>query len=105
MALERLSLDELRERCTDIFYDFMSSTEEKFYDENSYVDFNKEYPTPMHMLWKETQNSIAENTARIKMFNEAIEENKADQAVVDVLNEQLQPLLVFPVLMGERIKK
>ena len=60
MALERLSLDELREACTTIFYDFMSSTEEKFYDENSYADFNKEYPTPMHMLWKETQNSIEE---------------------------------------------
>ena len=71
----------------------MSSTEEKFYDENSYADFNKEYPTPMHMLWKETQNSIEENTARIKMFEEAIEENKEDQAVVDVLKEQLQPLL------------
>ena len=93
MALERLSLDELREACTTIFYDFMSSTEEKFYDENSYADFNKEYPTPMHMLWKETQNSIEENTARIKMFEEAIEENKGDQAVVDVLKEQLQPLL------------
>ena len=93
MALERLSLDELREACTTIFYDFMSSTEEKFYDENSYADFNKEYPTPMHMLWKETQNSIEENTARIKMFEEAIEENKEDQAVVDVLKEQLQPLL------------
>ena len=27
------------------------------------------------------------------MFEEAIEENKEDQAVVDVLKEQLQPLL------------
>lgn len=93
MTLERLTLDELRETCKGIFYDFMSSTEEKFYDENGYVDFNEEYPTPMHMLWKETQNSIAENEARIKLFNDAIEENSADQAVVDVLKEQLQPLL------------
>ena len=93
MNAERLSLDELKERCTEIFYDFMSSEEEKFYDDTSYVDFNKDYPTPMHMLWKETQNTIAENTARIKMFEEAIEENKNDQAVVDTLKEQLQPLL------------
>ena len=93
MNAERLSLDELREKCTEIFYDFMSSTEEKFYEETSYVDYNEEYPTPMHMLWKETQDTIAENEARIKMFNEAIEENKADQAVVDTLKEQLQPLL------------
>lgn len=93
MTLERLSLDELRSKCEEITYDFLSSTEEKFYDETSYVDYDEEYPTPMHMLWKETQNTIAENAARIKMFEEAIEENKADQAVVDTLKEQMEPLL------------
>lgn len=93
MTLERLSLDELRSKCEEITYDFLSSTEEKYYDETQYLDLNPEYPTPMHMLWKETQNTIAENAARIKMFEEAIEENKADQAVVDTLKEQLQPLL------------
>lgn len=93
MTLERLSLDELRSKCEEITYDFLSSTEEKFYDETQYLEHDEEYPTPMHMLWKETQNTIAENTARIKMFEEAIEENKADQAVVDTLKEQLQPLL------------
>ena len=91
--LERLNLEDLRKICTEITYDFLSSNEEQFYRDNAYVDFSKEYPTPMDMLWKETQDSIEENKQRIKMFEEAIEENKNDKEVVDTLTEQLQPLL------------
>ena len=93
MTLERLSLEELRSKCIDIFYDFASSENEKFLDEHEFLDCSEEYPTPMHMLYKEIEDTLAENAARIKMFEEAIEENKDDQAVVDTLKENLQPLL------------
>ena len=93
MALERLSLKELQDKSFEIFYDFMSSDKEKFFDEHQYVECTKEYPTPMHMLYKEMEDTIAENTARIKLFEEAIEENKEDSAVVETLKENLQPLL------------
>lgn len=92
MSLERYTKEELIPKCEDIFLDFMSSTED-FYDEGNYLKCTDEYPTPMDMLYKELLNSIEENEARIKMFNEAIEENKNDSEVVKVMTEQLQPLL------------
>lgn len=91
--LERLNLQELREVCTELTYDFLSSTEEQFFQDSSYVDFNSDYPTPMDMVYKETQDTIEENKQRIKMFEEAIAENQNDKEVVDTLQEQLQPLL------------
>ena len=93
MTLERLSLEELQKKSIEIFYDFMSSDKERFFDEHTYVDCTEEYPTPMHMLYKEMEDTIAENKARIELFEEAIEENKEDKAVVDTLKENLQPLL------------
>ena len=94
MALERLTNEELKVKCREIFYDFMSSDKEEFFDENKSVPCTKGYPTPMDMLYKELQDSLAENKARIDMFHEAIEENKTDKEVVDVLTEQLEPLLM-----------
>ena len=67
--LERLNLQELREVCTELTYDFLSSTEEQFFQDSSYVDFNSDYPTPMDMVYKETQDTIEENKQRIKMFD------------------------------------
>ena len=93
MALQRLSLEELQKRSMEIFYDFASSENEKFLDEHEFVPCTSEYPTPMHMLYKEMEDTLAENAARIKMFEEAIEENKDDKDVVDTLKENLQPLL------------
>ena len=93
MTLQRLTKKELDQRCEEIFYDFMSSASEKFFDETDSIDCTKEYPTPMHMLYKEIEDTLAENAARIKMFEEAIEENKDDEAVVQTLKEQLEPLL------------
>lgn len=93
MAIKRLPLKELEEITTQIFYDFMSNDKEQFFDETSYVDFNEKYPTPMDMLHKELEDTIEENTARIKMFEEAIAEDAADPAIVETLKEQLQPLL------------
>ena len=93
MTLERLSLEELKEKSIEIFYDFMSSDKEKFFDEHQSIECTKEYPTPMHMLYKEIEDTLAENAARIKLFEEAIEENKDDAAVVETLNENLQPIL------------
>ena len=93
MTLERLSLEELQKKSIEIFYDFMSSDKEKFFDEHQSVDCTKDYPTPMHMLYKEMEDTLAENAARIKLFEEAIEENKDDAAVVETLKENLQPIL------------
>lgn len=93
MALKRYSTKELEQMCTDIFYHYMASTEEKFFDEVEYLDFNEKYPTPMDMLYKELLETIEENHARIKLIEEGIEELKNDQDAVESLTEQLQPLL------------
>lgn len=93
MTLERLSLEELQKRSIEIFYDFMSSDKEKFFDEHASVEHLEGYPTPMHMLHKEIEDTLAEADARIKLFNEAIEENKDDAAVVETLKENLKPIL------------
>ena len=100
MALERLTNEELRDKCIEIFYDFMSSNED-FYDRGKNIPCTPEYPTPMDMLYKELLDSIAENTARLKLFDEAIEEHKNDAEVVQVLTEQKQPLLEERVHFNE----
>ena len=92
MALERYTNEELRNKCIEIFYNFMSSNED-FYDRGKTTPCTPEYPTPMDMLYKELLDSIAENTARLKLFDEAIEEHSNDAEVVQVLKEQKQPLL------------
>ena len=92
MTLKRLGLKELQDKCKEVFYDYMSSDQEKFYDDKEFIDCSKDFPTPMHMLWKETQDSIEENKARLDMFREAIAENKGDEDVVKVLKEQMKPL-------------
>ena len=93
MALKRYSTEELEQMCTDIFYNYMSSTEEKFFDEVEYKDFDEKYPTPMDMLYKELLDTLEENHARIKLIEEGIEELKNDKDAVESLTEQLQPLL------------
>lgn len=93
MTLKRLSVEELKERCIEIFYDYMPSTNSQFYDGENFIDCKAEYPTPMDMLWKETQDSIQENADRIRMFVECIEENKDDEDVVKTLKEQIKPLV------------
>ncbi len=93
MALKRYSVKELDKICTDIFYNFMSSTEEKFFDETEYLELDEKFPTPMDMLYKELCNTIEENKARIKLIEEGIEELKNDKEAVESLQEQLQPLL------------
>ena len=92
MTLKRLGLKELQDKCKEIFYDYMSSDKEKFYDDKEFIDCSQEFPTPMHMLWKETQDSIEENKARLDMFQEAIMENREDDDIVKVLKEQMKPL-------------
>ena len=91
--LQRLSVEELKEKCIEIFYDYMPKEGNQFYNGNSFIDCEVDYPTPMDMLWKETQDSIEENRARIKLFEECIEENKDDKDVVQTLTEQIKPLL------------
>lgn len=93
MSLKRYSTKELEKICTDIFYNYMSSTEEKFFDETDYLEFDEKFPTPMDMLYKELCNTIEENQARIKLIQEGIEELKDDEDAVKSLTEQLQPLL------------
>ena len=93
MTLKRLPVEELKERCIEIFYDYMPSTNSQFYDGENFVDCKVEYPTPMDMLWKETQDSIQENAERIRMFEECIQENEDDEDVVKTLKEQIKPLV------------
>ena len=93
MAIRRLPLNEVESTCREVFYDFMSSDKEKFFDEFEYLDFDEKYPTPMDMLYHEIEKELLENTARIKMFEEAIAEDKSDASVVETLMEQMKPIL------------
>lgn len=95
MTLKRLTLTELQNRCIEIFYEYMPKENEDFNTDGSskFSPCLKDYPTPMDMLWKETQDSIEENRARIELFEECIEENKDDKDVVQTLREQIKPLL------------
>lgn len=93
MAIRRLPLEELKNVAKEIFYDYMSDEEEQFFDETEYVDFNEKYPTPMDMLYKEIEDTLAENKARITMFEEAIREDCADPTIVETLRKQLEPIL------------
>ena len=100
MTLERLTKEELRDKCIEIFYDFMPSNED-FYDRGKTIPCTPKYPTPMDMLYKELKDSIAENEARLKLFDEAIAEHSNDEEVVQVLTEQKQPLLEEKVHFNE----
>ena len=71
MTIERLSKEELIEKVTNIFYDYMA-TGHKFYTEGDFVECSKEYPTPMDMLWAETQNTIKENKERQIFIHERL---------------------------------
>lgn len=93
MKIRRLPLDELENVCTEVFYNYMSDEKEQFFDEYEYLDYNEKYPTPMDMLYKEIEDTMAENTARIRMFEEAIAEDTSDATIVQSLRKQLEPIL------------
>ena len=89
MELQRLTNEELIEKGKEVFYDYLASSED-FYSEGEYTKCTKEYPTIMDMLYKETQDTIEENANRIKMYQEAIEENKGNEPCVRALTDQLE---------------
>ena len=88
MELQRLSTDELIKKGKEIFYDYVASNED-FYTGENYEPCTEEYPTVMDMLYKEILDSIQENADRIKMYEEAIEENKSNEPCVEALTKQL----------------
>ena len=89
MELQRFSTEELIKKGKEIFYDYLASSED-FYTGEKYEPCTKKYPTVMDMLYKEILDSIDENADRIKMYEEAIEENKGNEPCVKALTEQLE---------------
>lgn len=97
MAIERLPLKELREKCREIFYDYAVNGK-KFCQAHGTVMLGDmvdigEGVTPMDMLWQETQYTIQENAERIKTIEEEL--TKGNHEVIDQIHkEQLEPLYV-----------
>lgn len=92
MELQRLNNEELIEKSKEIFYDYLASSED-FYTGTDYEPCTKKYPTVADMLYKEILDSIKENEDRIKMYKDAIEENKGNKPCVDALQKQLDFLI------------
>ena len=77
-------------KLTDLFYDYMSNDNVEEFNGKEVKDKTL---TPVDLLWQETQNAIIENRERIKLFEDAMKEHKNDKGVVEVLKQQVQPLL------------
>ena len=89
MELQRLDHKQLIEKGKEIFYDFMVSSEDYFSD-GQIEPCTPEYPTITDMLYKEILDSVKENARRIKMYEDAIEENIENQPCVKALKQQLE---------------
>ena len=110
MTTEKTTLEELQNKLIEKLYDHLAGRETYedldtktnisnylyYEDEIGHrMDFEKVpctelFPTPMDLLWKETQDAIIEDTEKIKMFEEAIAENKYDE---DYLKKNIETLL------------
>lgn len=75
---------------TNLFYDYMSSTDIKEFDGHEVSDSSL---TPVDLLYQETVDTLEENAIRIKIFEDAMKEHKNDEGVVEQLKRQVQPLL------------
>ena len=91
MELQRLNHDELVKKGEEIFYDYVASSED-FFTGGEYLKCTKQYPSVMDMLYKEHLDSVQENSNRIRIYEEAIEENKGNKLCVEALEKQLKLL-------------
>ena len=88
MELQRLNKKELEKEGRRIFAEYLASSED-FFIGGQLEPCTKEYPTVMDMLYKEHLDNIEETKNRIKMYEEAIEDNKENATCVAALKKQL----------------
>lgn len=95
MNLKRLGTDELIEKCKDVFYDYLVSEEEKFFDGNDFIDCEYDHPTPLDMLFKNQMDCVEECRSRIMMLaNEGrtLAEREMTRREVEFLTEEFKHL-------------
>ena len=62
MPLKRYSTEELKDKCKDIFYQYLSSGNNDSYD----------CPTPAHVLHQGYENKLEQYLERIKLYEEKL---------------------------------
>ena len=88
MELQRLSKKELEKAGRQIFVEYLASSED-FFIGGKLEPCTSQYPTVADMLYKEHIDTIEEDKNRIKMYQEAIEDNKDNATCVAALKKQL----------------
>lgn len=94
MAIKRLNLSELEEKCIDIFYDYMVCSN-TFYNEGVEQECDEHYPHPVDQLYHDQEEILKENLDRQKLYTEEISHRREsnDNTVADILQEQLNYLI------------
>ena len=88
MELQRLNKKELIKVGKQIFVEYLASSED-FFIGGKLEPCTSQYPTVADMLYKEHLDTIEEDKNRIKMYEEAIEDNKDNPTCVAALKKQL----------------
>ena len=71
MTLKRLNLEELTEKCTEVFYDYMTSTNQTAFFEGNWVETGDRTPTD---IWRDEQEALIKDVGtRIELFEDATE--------------------------------
>lgn len=91
MELQRYSKEELIDLGQKIFYDYMSSETDLFYDEK-FDKLDEDCPTCAHQLHKYNENTIKDIDERIKIYENAIKEKGLDEECVKALETQMNYL-------------
>ena len=71
MALKRLNLRELEEKCTEVFYDYMTSANQIAFFEGNWIETGDRTPTD---IWRDEQEALMKDVGtRIELFEDATE--------------------------------
>ena len=98
MQLERITTEELIEKCRNVFYDHMASNED-IYVCGEFLPCTEEYPTVADMLFDFHQEILAENGERISLYEQALQNEKTDKECIPALLTQLDYLQKERVLL------
>ena len=93
MELERYTLKELEKMGRDIFYDYMSSTNELYWFDFKFSELNPECATPAHQLHMENVQVLLANENRIHIYKEALKSPLTRSASKDTLEKELLYLM------------
>ena len=93
MELERYTLKELEKMGRDIFYDYMSSTNELYWFDFKFSELNPECATPAHQLHMENVQVLLANENRIHIYEEALKSPLTRNVSKDTLEKELLYLM------------